>query len=107
MRQRRIRMEEQKAKIIEALKKVIDPELGFNIVDLGLIYDVQLKDGNVKIVMTLSSPSCPLSGTILNWAETEVKKLNFVKSVDIELVWEPQWSIERAGENVKKALGII
>lgn len=100
-------MEEQKAKIIEALKKVIDPELGFNIVDLGLIYDVQLKDGNVKIVMTLSSPSCPLSGTILNWAETEVKKLNFVKSVDIELVWEPQWSIERAGENVKKALGII
>jgi len=100
-------MEEQKAKIIEALKKVIDPELGFNIVDLGLIYDVQLKDGNVKIVMTLSSPSCPLSGTILNWAETEVKKLNFVKSVDIELVWEPQWSIEKAGENVKKALGII
>ncbi|ACD66107.1 MAG TPA: metal-sulfur cluster assembly factor [Sulfurihydrogenibium sp.] len=100
-------MEEQKAKIIEALKKVIDPELGFNIVDLGLIYDVQLKDGNVKIVMTLSSPSCPLSGTILNWAETEVKKLNFVKSVDIELVWEPRWSIERAGENVKKALGII
>jgi metal-sulfur cluster biosynthetic enzyme len=107
MRQRRIRMEEQKVKIIEALKKVIDPELGFNIVDLGLIYDVQLKDGNVKIVMTLSSPSCPLSGTILNWAETEVKKLNFVKSVDIELVWEPQWSIEKAGENVKKALGII
>lgn len=99
---------DRKEEVLSALKKVIDPEIGFNIVDLGLIYNVSVEnDGTVKIDMTLSSPSCPLSGTILSWAESEVKKLIWVRDVNIELVWNPPWTIERASENVKKALGII
>lgn len=98
---------DRKEEILNALKKVIDPEIGFNIVDLGLIYKIEEANGNVKINMTLSSPSCPLSGTILSWAESEVKKISWVKNVEIELVWNPPWSIEKASENVKKAFGII
>ena len=95
-----------KEDVYKALKNVIDPEIGFNIVDLGLVYDVNVQDGNVKIKMTLSSPSCPLSGTILSWVESAVRNLEGVKNVDIELVWEPQWTIEMASDEVKKALGM-
>lgn len=94
--------------IVSALKRVIDPEIGFNIVDLGLVYDISIEDdGVVKIDMTLSSPSCPLSGIILDWIESEVKKLIWVKDVNVELIWDPPWTIERASDDVKKALGII
>ncbi len=95
-----------KEQVYEALKSVIDPEIGFNIVDLGLIYGVDVKDGNVKIKMTLSSPSCPLSGTILKWVEDTVRKLEGVSNVEIELVWEPPWNIDMASDSVKKALGM-
>lgn len=98
-------MEITKEKVYEALKKVIDPEIGFNIVDLGLVYDVSVDGGKVKISMTLSSPSCPLSGTILSWVESAVRNIEGVEDVDIELVWEPKWSIEMASDEVKKALG--
>ena len=98
---------ERKDEVLNALKKVIDPEIGFNIVDLGLIYGIKENEGNVNIDMTLSTPSCPLSGTILSWVESEVKKLPWVKDVEINLVWNPPWTIDRASENVKKALGVI
>lgn len=97
---------DKKDKILKALSQVIDPELGFNIVDLGLVYDIDENEGNINVKMTLSSPSCPLSGTILSWAENEIKKLDFVKNVEIELVWEPQWTIDKASDKVKKALGL-
>ncbi|WP_293445437.1 iron-sulfur cluster assembly protein [Persephonella sp.] len=96
-----------KENVYEALKNVIDPEIGFNIVDLGLVYDVDVQDGKVKIKMTLSSPSCPLSGTILSWVESAVRNLEGVEDVDIQLVWEPKWSIDMASDEVKKALGMI
>ncbi|WP_029522784.1 iron-sulfur cluster assembly protein [Persephonella sp. KM09-Lau-8] len=95
-----------KEEVYKALKNVIDPEIGFNIVDLGLVYDVDIQDGNVKIKMTLSSPSCPLSGTILSWVESAVRNIEGVENVDIELVWDPPWTIERASDEVKKALGM-
>ena len=96
-----------KEKIYEALKNVRDPEIGFNIVDLGLVYDVEVQNGKVNIKMTLSSPSCPLSGTILSWVESAVRNLEGIEDVDIELVWEPKWSIEMATDEVKKALGML
>ncbi|HHG75223.1 MAG TPA: DUF59 domain-containing protein [Persephonella sp.] len=96
-----------KENVYEALKNVIDPEIGFNIVDLGLVYDVEVQNGKVNIKMTLSTPSCPLSGTILSWVESAVRNLEGVEDVDIQLVWEPKWSIEMASEEVKKALGMI
>ena len=99
-------MEVTKEEVYKALKNVIDKEIGFNIIDLGLVYDVDIQDGNVKIKMTLSSPSCPLSGTILSWVESAVRNIEGVENVDIELVWDPPWTIERASDEVKKALGM-
>ena len=95
-----------KEDVYAVLKNVLDPEIGFSIVDLGLVYDVEVNNGKVKVKMTLSSPSCPLSGTILNWVESAVKNIEGVEEVEIELVWDPPWSIERASEEVKKALGM-
>ncbi len=97
-----------KAKIFEALKGVIDPEIGFNVVDLGLIYGIDIADnGDVKIKMTLSTPSCPLSGTIMDWVKSAVESVEGVKKAEIELVWDPPWNIEMASEEVKKSLGMI
>lgn len=97
-----------KEKIIEALKGVIDPEIGFNVVDLGLIYDVEVsEDGTAKIQMTLSTPSCPLSGTIMDWVKSAAESVDGVKKAEIELVWNPPWSIEMASDEVKKSLGMV
>jgi len=100
-------MDVTKEKVYEALKNVMDPEIGFNIVDLGLVYDVEVEGRKVVVRMTLSSPSCPLSGTILSWVESAVRNIEGVEDVEIQLVWEPKWSIEMASDEVKKALGMI
>lgn len=94
-------------KVYEALKQIVDPEVGFDIVSLGLIYDVRVKDGIVNIVMTLSSPSCPISDVILGWVEQAVLGIEGVEDINIELSFEPPWNIEMANDDVKKALGII
>lgn len=94
-------------KVYEALKQIVDPEVGFDIVSLGLIYDVKVKDGIVNIVMTLSSPSCPISDVILGWVEQAVLGIEGVEDINIELSFEPSWNIEMANDDVKKALGII
>ncbi len=96
-----------KEEIFKALKGVIDPEIGFNVVDLGLIYGLEIDGkGNVKVKMTLSTPSCPLSGTIMDWVKSAVESVKGVKSAEIELVWDPPWNIEMASNEVKKSLGM-
>jgi len=95
-----------KEELFEAISTVIDPEVGFNLVEMGLIYDASSDDeGNVKVTMTLSTKACPLHQMILQWVKEAVEKLPNVKSVDIEVVWEPEWNITMADNNVKKALG--
>jgi metal-sulfur cluster biosynthetic enzyme len=95
-----------KEEIFQAISTVIDPEVGFNLVEMGLIYDASSDDeGNVKVVMTLSTKACPLHQMILQWVKEAVEKLPNVKDVDIEVVWEPAWNITMADDNVKKALG--
>ena len=95
-----------KDELFQAISTVIDPEVGFNLVELGLIYDASCDDeGNVKVVMTLSTKACPLHQMILQWVKEAVEKLPNIKSVDIEVVWEPAWNITMADEHVKKALG--
>ncbi len=95
-----------KDEILQAISTVIDPEVGFNLVEMGLIYDASSDDeGNVKVTMTLSTKACPLHQMILQWVKEAVEKLPNVKEVDIEVVWEPAWNITMADENVKKALG--
>jgi metal-sulfur cluster biosynthetic enzyme len=95
-----------KEEIFKAISTVIDPEVGFNLVEMGLIYDASSDDeGNVKVTMTLSTRACPLHQMILQWVKEAVEKLPNVKEVDVEVVWEPVWNISMADDNVKKALG--
>jgi len=95
-----------KDEIFKAISTVIDPEVGFNLVEMGLIYDASSDDeGNVKVTMTLSTKACPLHQMILQWVKEAVEKLPGAKEVDVEVVWEPAWNISMADDNVKKALG--
>lgn len=91
------------------LKQVIDPELTINIVDLGLIYDVSIKQesGEVEVTMTLTTPGCPLSMVFEEWIPEAVKKVTGVKNVRINLVWEPPWDPDKISDDVKEEMGLI
>jgi len=79
-----------------------------NIVDLGLIYNIEVKDNNVNIKMTLTSPACPLGAVIQAQSHTALKKLPWVKDVAVELVWSPRWDPRTmASEDAKMELGIL
>lgn len=88
-----------------SLRQVQDPELGLNIIDLGLVYDVEVEDGHVHVKMTLTSPGCPAGAEIMGDAERVVSMLDGVDDVDIELVWEPFWTPERIDPRVRAFLG--
>ena len=90
----------------EALKQVEDPELGLNIVDLGLVYDVEVEGGTINVRMTLTSPGCPVGPQILNGAKTVLQDLEGVEEVNVELVWEPFWSPDRIDPDYRAILGI-
>lgn len=94
-----------KEELFAAISTVIDPEVGFNLVEMGLIYDAVCDDeGNVKVTMTLSTKACPLHQMILQWVKEAVEKLDGIADVEIDLVWEPEWNITMADEHVKKVL---
>jgi len=82
-------------KVLEKLKKVIDPELGVNIVDLGLIYKIKALIDTVEIDMTLTAPFCPLRDMLVQQVEEEVGKIRGVKKVKVNLVFHPPWSPEK------------
>ena len=93
-------------KVLDTLKQIEDPEIGLNIVDLGLIYEVILKDGGgVHVKMTLTSPGCPVGPQILNGSRMVLDALEEVDKVDIQLVWDPPWSPERINPEYREALG--
>ncbi|MEE8488418.1 MAG: metal-sulfur cluster assembly factor [Gemmatimonadota bacterium] len=89
----------------EALKGVIDPELGLNIVDLGLIYDVEVEDGLATVTMTLTSPGCPAGGMIMSSAQEAARGTEGVNDADVRLVWKPFWTPDRIDPDVRAALG--
>ena len=89
----------------EQLKNVIDPELGLNIVDLGLIYDVEVEDGQATITMTLTSPGCPAGGTIMAGAQAAARSTEGVDDADVKLVCKPFWTPDRIDPDVRAALG--
>lgn len=95
-----------KEAIMEQLKQVEDPEIRYNIVDIGLVYEVKIDGGMVIIDMTLTSPTCPVGPYIISEAESAVKKLPGVTGVTINIVWEPLWGPERMSDEAKVALGI-
>ena len=88
-----------------ALRRVKDPDLNLNILDLGLVYGIEVKGTKVKVDMTLTSPGCPSGPEIMTNAEQEIKSLPGVESVEMNLVWMPFWTPEKMEPRVRAYLG--
>ncbi len=100
--------EQIKTGIVEVLRTVFDPEIPVNIYDLGLIYEINVfPDYDVEVVMTLTSPNCPVAGTLPGDVEQKVKSVAGVNEVTIELVFEPPWNQEMMSEEAKLELGFL
>ena len=94
--------------IIETLKTIHDPEIPVNIYELGLIYEIKLDDEhNVHILMTLTTPNCPVAESLPEEVKQKVSNIDGVKSVDLELTFEPPWTMDMLSEEAKLELGLI
>ena len=91
--------------VTDALRDVIDPELGLDFVELGLIYDVQVDDGTVRVTYTLTSPGCPIGPQVSEQIEEFVSELDAVREVQSTMTFSPPWTPERMSEDAKFALG--
>jgi metal-sulfur cluster biosynthetic enzyme len=89
----------------KALRQVKDPEIGLNIMDLGLVYDVEVDEGEVHVKMTLTSPGCPAGAQIMGDVDQTIRMLDGVTGVEVELVWEPFWTPDRIDPKVRSFLG--
>lgn len=94
-------------KIYDQLKEVIDPELEVNIVDLGLVRDVEADEGDVQVLMTLTTPGCPLAGVFDQIVSKELRKLDEVEGVEVELTFEPRWTPEEMSDDARDQLGHV
>lgn len=92
--------------VLEALKVVVDPELGINIVDLGLVYDVDVEDDVVKVTYTLTAMGCPVGPLIEQQMQQIVSQFPGISHVEAKMVFDPPWSPERMSEEAKLALGM-
>ncbi|MEM9989364.1 MAG: SUF system Fe-S cluster assembly protein [Pseudomonadota bacterium] len=92
--------------IVAALKTVYDPEIPVDIYELGLIYKVDYDEKDtVKIEMTLTAPGCPVAGEMPGWVETAVRRVDGIEHVEVEMTFEPPWSMERMSDEAKLELG--
>ena len=95
------------AEIVEQIRTVFDPEIPINVYDLGLIYDIQIDDDkNAHVLMTLTSPSCPVAGSLPGEVETAVRNTPGVGRVSLELTWDPPFTIEMMSDEAKLILGL-
>lgn len=95
-------------KIVKVLKTIFDPEIPVDIYELGLIYDVFVnEDADVKILMTLTTPNCPVAETLPREVEEKVKSLDEVKDAEVEITFDPPWSQELMSEEAKLELGFL
>ena len=92
--------------VIDALKEVFDPEIPVNIVDLGLIYDVDINGSDVDVKMTLTAAGCGMGPYIAQQAEWAISEIDDVEDVNVDIVFDPPWDPERIAEDGKKLLGI-
>lgn len=94
------------ADVLEILKEVTDPEIGVNVVDLGLVYRVLVEqDGLVNVEMTLTAPGCPMHDTISRTAEMAIETLDGVKEAKVHIVWDPPWTPDRLTDEGRRLLG--
>ena len=99
-------MSELKEKIIENIKKVFDPEIPVNIYELGLIYDIKIDEGDVEVIMTLTSPFCPVAGSLPKEVAARVSEVEGVKKANVELVFEPPWTMDLMSNEAKLELNM-
>lgn len=92
--------------VLEALKEVFDPEIPVNVVDLGLVYDLEVEDGDVDIKMTLTFAGCGMGPYIAQQAEWRVAEIDGVEDVNVEMVYDPPWTPDLITEDGKKQLGL-
>ena len=91
----------------DSLRDVYDPDLGISIIDLGLVYDVRLKEeAYAEIDMTLTSPACPYGPMLISEAQAAIQKFEGIKDVKVELVWDPPWSPDCLSEDIRLDLGL-
>jgi FeS assembly SUF system protein len=101
-------MELMEKAVIEALRGIHDPEIPVNIYDLGLIYRLDIDDdGNVAIQMTLTTPACPVAGSMPGQVECAVREVPGVRSAKVELVWDPPWTRDRLDDFTRLELGLL
>jgi metal-sulfur cluster biosynthetic enzyme len=92
--------------VYAALKKCMDPEIPVNVVDLGLIYGVKVADGkDVDIKMTMTTRGCPLHDTLISDVKRYVGKVNGIGNINVDIVWDPPWSLEKMNQDVREKLG--
>ena len=94
------------AKVIETIKTIFDPEIPVNISEMGLIYKIDVADGLVNIEMTLTSPACPVAGSLPGDVEKKVAAIEGISEAKVELVWEPTWNPDMMSEAAKLQLNI-
>ena len=95
-----------KEKVINEIKKIYDPEIPVNIYELGLIYDIIIKDKDVIVKMTLTTPNCPVAESLPKEVKDSISEVKEVKNVDLELVWEPPWDKSMMSESAKLELNL-
>lgn len=94
--------------VVEALRTVFDPEIPVNIYDLGLIYDLKVKEtGNVDVTMTLTAPACPVAGSLPKEVADRIAAVSGVGEVDVKITWDPPWTPENMSEVAKVALDMF
>ncbi len=99
--------EETEGQILQNLKKIYDPEIPMNIVDLGLIYGFDWSGDDLKLHMTLTAPGCPVAGILAEEVKLAIEKVPGVKSATVDMVWDPPWSPERMSEFAKRQFGYL
>ena len=92
--------------MLQRLKKIYDPELPVNIYELGLIYDIQVKNKKVKIKMTLTTPNCPVAESLPKEVKDSVMQVKGIEDVDLELVWDPPWTKDMMSDAAKLELNL-
>ena len=94
--------------VVNACKTVFDPEIPVNIFDLGLIYTIEIsEDGDTSILMSLTAPGCPVAEDMPGWVSEAVKPVKGIKSVNVEIVWEPQWGMDMMSDEARLELGFM
>ncbi len=93
--------------VYDTLKHIHDPEVGINIVDMGLIYSLEIDGNNIEVTMSLTSPGCPVGPQILGQIDSALKGLDGIENVDIRVVWSPPWSPDMLSEDARDQLGIF